>query len=283
MSKALFSPLGESMLNVQMTSAEFEKIRDLIYRRAGIVLADHKKDMAYNRLMKRIRALKLNDFSQYLQFLEKDANGNEWQEFINALTTNLTSFFRESHHFDILEKHARARGGNYCVWSAAASTGEEPCSIAMTLDRTLGTSAGARIWATDIDTQVLQHAQRGVYRLHNVSSLPEELKRRYFLRGTGEQSGQVKIRKEILSSICYQSLNLLSHSWNIPGPFDAIFCRNVMIYFDKDTQQRILRRFSSMLKPGGLLFTGHSENFSQVSEDFYLIGQTVYGLVKDRR
>lgn len=266
-----------------MTDAEFYRIRDIIYQQAGIVLASHKKDMVYNRLMRRIRQLKLNSFSQYLRLVEQSATGSERQQFINALTTNLTAFFREPHHFKILEQHARSRKGSYCVWSSAASTGEEPCSIAMTLDKILGNSSAVRVWATDIDTQVLQHAQRGEYRLHDVAALPEEMKKRYFLRGTGRLDGYARVREELLASICYQPLNLLAHNWNIPGPFDAIFCRNVMIYFDKETQVRILRRFTSMLKPGGLLFTGHSENFSQLTNDFYLIGQTVYGLGREQQ
>lgn len=281
MPKALDSPVPEPLLQIDMTDADFYRIRDIIYQQAGIVLASHKKDMVYNRLLRRIRELKLRSFSQYLQLLETRSVGGEMQNFINALTTNLTAFFREPHHFRLLEQHARSRAGNYCVWSAAASTGEEPCSIAMTLDKALGSSSAVRVWATDIDTQVLKHAQRGEYRLSDVVALPEEMRKRYFLRGTGKLNGHARVRETLLSSICYQPLNLMALNWNIPGPFDAIFCRNVMIYFDKETQVRILRRFTSMLKPGGLLFTGHSENFSQLTKDFYLIGQTVYGLARD--
>jgi chemotaxis protein methyltransferase CheR len=230
-----------------------------------------------------LRILGLNDFASYMALLENDSNSPEWQAFINALTTNLTAFFREAHHFPILAEHARSRPNNYSVWSTAASTGEEPYSIAMTLSEALGPRmTSCRIQASDIDTQVLEKATAGVYRLEELRTLSPQQLQKFFLKGTGPHSGLVRVRPELAQMVAFQQLNLLANQWQLNGPFDAIFCRNVMIYFDKETQEKILRRFVPLLKPGGLMFAGHSENFSQISREFYLRGQTVYGLAEER-
>ncbi|CNE34154.1 protein-glutamate O-methyltransferase CheR [Yersinia nurmii] len=277
------SILNQMVQRLPLSDVHFRRICQLIYQRAGIVLADHKREMVYNRLVRRLRLLNINDFGQYLALLETDPNSAEWQAFVNALTTNLTAFFREAHHFPILAEHARQRPGNYTVWSTAASTGEEPYSIAMTLSDTLGHRAGScQVLASDIDTQVLEKATSGVYRQDELRSLSAQQMQRYFLRGTGPHQGLVRVRPELSNMLTFQQLNLLAPEWALPGQFDAIFCRNVMIYFDKETQERILRRFVPLLKPGGLMFAGHSENFSQISREFYLRGQTVYGLTKER-
>lgn len=265
-----------------MTEAELLKISRLIYQRAGIVLTTQKKDMVYNRLSRRLRELNLTSFTDYIQLLESNPNSNEWQTFINALTTNLTSFFREPYHFPILAEHARKKRGNYTVWCTAASTGEEPCSIAITLNEALGENiSGPRIWATDIDTDVLQKATDGIYRLSDIESLSPDKKKNYFLRGTGTQQAFVKVRKELQASIQYQQLNLLDPNWDVPGPFDAIFCRNVMIYFDQKTQETLMKRFAKMLKKDGILFAGHSEHFGNMSGPFRLRGQSVYYLPQE--
>ncbi|MGP2409944.1 MULTISPECIES: protein-glutamate O-methyltransferase CheR [unclassified Yersinia (in: enterobacteria)] len=277
------SILTQMIQRLPLPDVHFRRICQLIYQRAGIVLADHKREMVYNRLVRRLRLLGINDFGQYLALLETDPNSAEWQAFVNALTTNLTAFFREAHHFPILAEHARQRPGSYSVWSTAASTGEEPYSIAMTLCDVLGNRAGScQVLASDIDTQVLEKATSGVYRQDELRSLSAQQMQRYFLRGTGPHQGMVRVRPELANMIHFQQLNLLAPEWALPGQFDAIFCRNVMIYFDKETQERILRRFVPLLKPGGLMFAGHSENFSQISREFYLRGQTVYGLTKER-
>ncbi|WP_455424862.1 protein-glutamate O-methyltransferase CheR [Dryocola sp. LX212] len=285
------SPLsnGQPSLMLQMTQrlplsdTHFRRICQLIYQRAGIVLADHKRDMVYNRLVRRLRTLGLDDFGRYLGLLEANSNSAEWQAFINSLTTNLTAFFREGHHFPVLAEHARKRGGEYRVWSAAASTGEEPYSIAITLADVLGLAPGRwKVFASDIDTQVLEKAQSGVYRQEELKTLSPQQMQRYFMRGTGPHEGLVRVRSELASHIDFAPINLLDRQAPIPGQFDAIFCRNVMIYFDKTTQQEILSRFVPLLKPGGLLFAGHSENFSNLSREFWLRGQTVYGLSKER-
>ncbi|WP_236614473.1 MULTISPECIES: protein-glutamate O-methyltransferase CheR [Dickeya] len=266
-----------------LSDVHFRRISQLIYQRAGIVLADHKREMVYNRLVRRLRLLNINDFGQYLALLESDPNSAEWQAFINALTTNLTAFFREAHHFPILAEHARKRQGSYSIWCTAASTGEEPYSLAMTLAEVCGDRASnCQIIASDIDTQVLEKASAGIYRQEDLRSLSPQQMQRFFLRGTGPHSGLARVRPDLANMIHFQQVNLLAPEWSLPAPFDAIFCRNVMIYFDKETQERILRRFVPLLKPGGLLFAGHSENFSQISREFYLRGQTVYGLAKER-
>jgi len=285
----LQSPNGQSSLLQQMTQrlplsdVHFRRICQLIYQRAGIVLASHKRDMVYNRLVRRLRLLGLDDFGDYLGMLEANTSDAEWQAFINALTTNLTAFFREGHHFPILAEHARQKKGEYKVWSAASSTGEEPYSIAITLADVLGEGTGRwKVFASDIDTQVLEKAQSGVFRQQELKTLSPQQLQRYFMRGTGPHEGYVRVRQELTKQVEFAAINLLDARLQTPGPFDAIFCRNVMIYFDKKTQQDILSRFVPLLKPGGLLFAGHSENFSHLSRDFWLRGQTVYGLSKER-
>lgn len=277
------SIMAQMIQRLPLSDIHFRRISELIYQRAGIVLADHKREMVYNRLVRRLRILGLNDFGSYLAMLESDTSSAEWQAFINALTTNLTAFFREAHHFPILAEHARSRPNNYSVWSTAASTGEEPYSIAMTLSEALGPRmANCRIQASDIDTQVLEKATAGVYRQEELRTLSPQQLQKFFLKGTGPHSGLVRARPELTQMVAFQQLNLLANQWQLNGSFDAIFCRNVMIYFDKETQEKILRRFVPLLKPGGLMFAGHSENFSQISREFYLRGQTVYGLAKER-
>ena len=267
-----------------LSEANFQRLCQLIYQRAGIVLASHKREMVYNRLMRRLRLLQMKDFGQYLALLESQPNSSEWQEFINALTTNLTSFFREAHHFPLLAEHARERQGGYQVWSCAASTGEEPYSIAITLAETLGTAPGKfEVYASDIDTRVLEKAQQGIYSKECLDVLSPEQLQRFFLKGKGTQQGQVRVRPELGNMVHFFQLNLLSPDWKLPEKFDAIFCRNIMIYFDKLTQEIILRQMVRYLKPGGLLFAGHSENFSQISKDFWLRGKTVYSLAKERQ
>lgn len=260
-----------------LTERDFEKIRAMIHRRAGISLGSHKREMVYSRLTRRLRMLQLVDFGSYLAMLDADECSDEWEFFTNALTTNLTSFFREAHHFPLLAEHARKTGRPYSVWCSAASTGEEPYSIAITLAEALGEHA-ATVLATDIDTQVLAKARTGVYTAEQVGKLSPERLKRFFLKGTGQRAGAVKVKPDLASTISFEPLNLLAPDWGIREKFDAIFCRNVMIYFDKPTQGRILERFVPLLKPHGLLFAGHSENFSYVTRAFQLRGQTVYEL-----
>lgn len=268
-------------LSDALSDRELQKISQMIYQQAGIVLSQQKRDMIFNRLSRRLRELNLRTFSEYVGILESTPDSPEWQIFINSLTTNLTSFFREAYHFPVLAEHARSRTSSYRVWCTAASTGEEPCSIAITLDECLGRSvSGPRVWATDIDTDVLAKATTGVYRLADIHTLSLMQKRLYFLRGIGEHGEMVRVKRELLAAIHYQQLNLLNESWDVPGPFDAIFCRNVMIYFDTAMQARLIQRFARLLKPGGLLFVGHSEHFNHQKSPFRLRGQSVYELTE---
>jgi chemotaxis protein methyltransferase CheR len=265
------------------TDSDFSRIRTLIHRRAGIALGEQKRQMVYSRLSRRLRELQLPEFSTYLELLEASRDGEEWQAFINSLTTNLTSFFREAHHFPVLAAHVRKSKQPVTIWCAAASTGEEPYSIAITLIEALGERAGtARVIATDIDTAVLAKASAGVFTLEQVNRLSTERLRRFFNKGTGSNAGKVRVRPEVAAMVKFSRLNLLDPSWSVKEPVDAIFCRNVMIYFDKPTQKKVLDRFAPLLKPEGLLFAGHSENASLVSPGFKAVGQTVYELSKVR-
>ena len=261
------------------TKRDFERVRALIYKKAGISLGESKQEMVYSRVARRLRAVGVKSFETYLDTLESGRFEGEWEPFINALTTNLTSFFREEHHFPILAEHVKGRKGPIEIWCSASSTGEEPYSIAITLCETFGTlNPPAKIIATDIDTNVLSVAQAGVYSVDKLDRMSAERKRRYFLRGKGENAGLVQVRPELKQMITYRQLNLLSDNWAIRGGFDVIFCRNVMIYFDKATQGKILSRFCGLMKPDALLFAGHSENFQYASNAFKLRGKTVYQL-----
>lgn len=269
----------ETVKEFEFTARDFERVRALIHKRAGIALAESKHEMVYSRLARRLRATGIRSFGAYLDSLESRPDNEEWEAFTNALTTNLTSFFREEHHFPILAEHLRKAREPINIWCCASSTGEEPYSIAMTLCEALGTmTPQAHIIATDIDTNVLNTASNGIYALDRLDKMAPERARRFFLRGKGQQAGLVKVRPELRQLVTFKQLNLLADDWPVSGPFDAIFCRNVMIYFDKPTQAKILSRFAPMMKPDALLFAGHSENFLYVSDAFKLRGKTVYEL-----
>ena len=263
------------------TDGDFSRIRTLIHRRAGIALGEHKRQMVYSRLSRRLRDLGLPQFATYLNMLEDSRDGDEWQLFINSLTTNLTSFFREAHHFPVLADLARKATQPVTVWCAAASTGEEPYSIAITLMEALGERAStARVIATDIDTSVLARASAAVFTMEQVNRLSPERLRRFFNKGTGSNAGKVRVRPEVTAMVKFSRLNLLDAGWPVKEPVDAIFCRNVMIYFDKPTQKKVLDRFAPLLKTNGLLFAGHSENASLVNQSFKSLGHTVYELAR---
>lgn len=262
------------------TAKDFERVRQLIYDHAGISLNPSKQDMVYSRLARRLRATGINNFRDYLALLESN-NAAEWEAFVNSLTTNLTSFFREPHHFPLLAEHVLKQRHPVSLWCSAASTGEEPYSMAMTMVDAFGSfTPPVSIVASDVDTNVLAKAEAGVYPLERVEKLSADVVKRFFLKGTGAQSGCVRVRPELRAMITFRQVNLLSENWPIRGPLDAIFCRNVMIYFDKETQLKILQRFAPLLQPGGLLFAGHSESFHNAAHLFRLRGKTVYELAK---
>jgi chemotaxis protein methyltransferase CheR len=267
------------------TPHDFERIRKLIYERVGISLSPVKQDMVYSRLARRLRATGLHTFGEYLHRLESGDEA-EMEAFTNSLTTNLTSFFREAHHFPILAEHLGKRRGPQpaFLWCAACSTGEEAYSMAMTVvDLYRSFTPPVKILATDVDTSVLRKAEAGVYPVERLEKLPPDLIRRFFLKGTGHHEGQAKVRKELQDLITFRQINLLDERWPARGPFDAIFCRNVMIYFDKPTQHRILEKFVPLLRPDGLLFAGHSESFYHAADLFRSRGRTVYELAPQAR
>lgn len=266
------------------TTADFERVRRLIYQHAGIALSESKAQLAYSRLSRRLRALGMSSFSEYLGALE-DGRIDEWQAFTNALTTNLTSFFREPHHFPILAEHLGRAGARrpQRIWCSAASTGEEPYSIAITACEAFNTLRPlVEIIATDIDTNVLATAGAARYALDGVAKMDTSRLRRFFQRGSGTNAGLVHVRPEVVALVEFRQLNLLDRSYPFREPFDVIFCRNVMIYFDKPTQTSILERFVPLVTDDGLLFCGHSENFTQARALFRLRGKTVYELVRGR-
>ncbi|WP_246265436.1 CheR family methyltransferase [Aromatoleum diolicum] len=268
---------GDRDREFELTSADFERIRKLIHDHAGIVLSPAKQDMVYSRLARRLRVCGDRTFAEYIARLERDRI--EWETFVNSLTTNLTSFFREAHHFDILAERMRrvAEKRVIRIWCNAASTGEEPYSLAITACEAFDTlTPPVQIFASDIDTNVLAHAERGLYREDRILRLSPERIRRYFQRGAGVPEGELRVRPELQRLLSFRRINLLDPNWSVQGPLDAIFCRNVMIYFDKATQYTILKRFAPLLRKDGALFAGHSESFMHAADLFRSMGRTVY-------
>jgi chemotaxis protein methyltransferase CheR len=246
-------------------------------------LSEAKRQLVYGRLARRLRALQLTDFGAYIKLLER-GEPEELEEFTNAVTTNLTSFFRESHHFDYLANEAlqsivkRDAGMRRLrIWCCAASTGEEPYSIAMVLRESAALLNGwdAKLLATDLDSNVLAHGIHGTYTQERFTTMSAARMRNFFENGTGRDEGKLRAAAELRSLITFKQLNLM-HEWPMRGPFDAIFCRNVIIYFDKATQRALFERMAKMQRPGDFLFLGHSESLYRVSEKYDLIGKTVY-------
>lgn len=259
---------------------DFERIRRLIRERVGIALSDSKRQLAYSRVGRRLRVHGFERFCDYLDMIER-GDSEEMEAFVNALTTNLTSFFREPHHFPILAEHVKRlqEKREAVLWCSACSTGEEPYSMAMTMVETFNTfEPPVRILASDVDTNVLAKAKAGLYPVAGLEKMPPERVRRFFLKGSGSNAGMAKVRPELQAMITFRQFNLLEQRWPVRGPFDAIFCRNVMIYFDKPTQYQILKQFAPLLTSNGLLFAGHSENFHHAADLFRPRGKTVYAL-----
>jgi len=256
---------------------DFARVRQLIHQRAGIALAEGKAEMVYSRVAKRVRALGLSTFAEYLSILDDDQHP-EWEHFVNSLTTNQTDFFREAHHFPILAAHATSLGRELRIWSAASSTGEEPYSIAITLCEAFGTfEPPVRILATDLDSKVLATGREGIYPMERVETVDDERLKRFFLKGKGSKAGHARVREELRALVEFRPINLRETRWDVEGPFDAIFCRNVLIYFDKPTQRGVLERLATRLAPDGLYFAGHSESLLHASDLFVPRGRTVYG------
>lgn len=268
---------------------EFQSFRTLIFQASGIALADVKRELVRARLGKRLRQLGCRSFAEYYDYLmTRDPRGDERQEMLNCITTNKTEFFREAHHFDFLKqvllpqlRERAGRGGHrrLRLWSAGSSTGEEAYSLAMTLREYFGPAAGwdLRILASDIDTEVLREGEFGIYPEERLEGMPAALKHKYFLRGTGARSGFVRVRPEVRNLVAFRRVNLVQEPWPIHARFDAIFCRNVIIYFNRETQERLFDRLAGHLHEGGCLFLGHSENMhGQPGGLFVPQGGTVY-------
>jgi chemotaxis protein methyltransferase CheR len=276
----------------ELTDKEFAKFSDLIYQLTGIVINEGKRQLVLSRLTKRLRLHKITSFSEYYELVTNSRDSEEQSAFINSITTNKTDFFREPHHFDFIAKELvpslvqSARRGERApklrVWHAGCSTGEEPYTLGLTLSEALAAHPdwNWRQLASDIDTNVLAHAERGVYEESRTDTIAPSLLRKYFLRGVGEREGHYKVRRELQEHLTFRQVNLLDPAWPMKADtkFDIIFCRNVVIYFDKPTQKRLFERFAARLAPGGLLFIGHSESLLGISDAFDACGQTIYRL-----
>ncbi len=267
------------------TPEDFEAVRQLVGEHTGIALSDIKSDMVYSRLTRRLRATGCKTFSEYLERLRSN-EAEELDHFVNALTTNLTAFFREEHHFDHLaevalpEMMALAKDRRLRLWSAGCSTGEEAYSMAMVVRETVPEGWDIRILATDLDTEVLRQAERGVYDAGRVRGMPQTRLRRHFLRGRGANEGKVRVRDEVRRLVKFQRLNLIDRPWPMRERFHGVFCRNVIIYFNKQTQRELFDYLTGYVCPPGWLYIGHSETLWQVTERFEPHGRTVYRLVE---
>jgi chemotaxis protein methyltransferase CheR len=271
-----------------MTDKEFYWLQAYAKQQTGIHLSEHKRDMLYSRLARRIRELNLDSFKAYCEYLESNES-SEITPFTNAITTNLTHFYREQHHFDFMRDNfipalKASNAKRLRFWSCASSTGQEPYSLAMTLadyfygdkwarhTSGLGVDFDLKILATDLDTNVLDHARLGIYSPEVMKPVPKNNQQKHF---TKLSSGEFQIKESIKKMVTYKQLNLL-HNWPMKGPFDLIFCRNVIIYFDKETQLKLFEKMAKMIRPGGYLILGHSESLFQMNHAFKLIGKTIY-------
>jgi len=267
-----------------LKDALFNKFRVLIYDKTGINLSTEKKELLHARLGKRLRACRIPTFEEYYSLVVNNQQSSEFTHFINSVSTNFTSFFREQAHFDFLRdvivpKFLATNYNNrnsFVVWSAACSSGEEPYSLAMVLDEAFqGTGRSFHITATDISTKVLAQAKKGVYALDRVDKVPDIILRKYFQKGTGRSAGFVRIKDEIRQRVNFLHFNLMDgFPWH--GEINVIFCRNVMIYFDRQTQQQLVDKFYQCLAPGGYFIIGHSESISCFKHKFHQNGATVF-------
>jgi chemotaxis protein methyltransferase CheR len=274
----LKTPPSAEERDFEMTDADFTRVAKMVESLAGIILKDHKRQMVYTRLSRRLRALGMQRFTDYLNHVESAAGAAELGEFANAVTTNLTSFFREGHHFshlaeEVLGPLTKAGERRVRIWSAGCSTGEEPYTIAMTALGENAVTAGRdfKILATDLDTNVLATGKKGFYADDRLKGVSEALRRTHMKVDEGGAEFTDKVKK----LISFRQLNLL-HDWPLKGPFDAIFCRNVVIYFDAETKARLINRYAELLSPNGILYLGHSESLLGEHPLLRSEGRTIY-------
>jgi len=268
-------------MELNLSSIEFQLFQSLVYQQAGISLSEHKKSLIASRLSKRIRDLEFPSFQSYYDFVVSGADPEELTQLLDLISTNKTDFFREPGHFDFLRERivpTLASQRSVRIWSSASSTGEEPYTIAMTLWDAIEGSAqwDCKILASDISTRVLAKAARGIYEAERVATVSSELVRRHFLRGKGDQQGFVKIKSHIAKMVTFRRINLMEEVFPIRNPLDVIFCRNVMIYFDRPTQAKLMAKFFRYLKSGGYLFIGHSESLQWIDHSFTYVAPTIY-------
>ncbi len=262
----------------ELDNSLFEKFAGLIYDKSGIMLSAEKRIMTAGRLAKRVRKLGLKSFRDYYKYLSRDTSGRELVELLNVISTNTTDFFRAPRHFEVLGDHLRewyTEGQRkFRIWSAACSSGEETYTIGLTLLDNLSDTCDMRILGTDISVAVLQKAKQGQYTAEDVENVPEHLKKKYFV--SGREDGSYHVKAELKNMIAFAQLNLAHPPYPMRGPFDAVFCRNVMIYFDEMVRRRLLDEILRLLKPGGLLFVGRSESLAAVNARFANVEPAVY-------
>lgn len=268
-------------MDYPISALEYDHIRTLLYDECGISLGDNKQSLVVSRLSKRLRDLSLDSFDAYYEYVTNDGSGEEFTRMLDLLSTNKTDFFREPKHFDYLREEILPKlERDKCIriWSSACSTGEEPYTIAITLHEAVKNPAlwDFKILASDISTRVLAHAAAGLYGEDRINTIPPDVAKRHFLKGRGDSAGLVKVKPHLSKAIKFRRLNLMDDTFPIKTPLDLIFCRNVMIYFDRPTQERLVGKFFRYLKPGGHLFIGHSESLQWLKHEFQTIMPTIY-------
>jgi chemotaxis protein methyltransferase CheR len=266
-------------------TAQYEFIRHLVYDQSRINLGPDKKELVSSRLRKRLVALKLDSMESYCDLLRSRAGEDEVMDLLDAISTNVTDFFREAHHFDFLKsnvlpdwKKNRNRGQPFRVWSAACSSGEEPYTLAVVLAEALagGSDEDWRIQATDISTRVLKKAEHAVYRQERLKLPSADLLRRYFQKGVGEWDGHFRVKNALREHVQFRRVNLIEWPYPFTEKFHAIFCRNVMIYFDRKTQEQLIPKLAEQLTPGGHLFVGHSESLVGIDHGLESLRPSIY-------
>lgn len=274
------------MTMVSLSEREYEYLRQIVYQHSRINLGTDKTEMVARRVQKRLRALGLEDFEQYCAHLKADPSGEELTQLLDVISTNVTEFFRESEHFDFLagvalkqwaEANRRQSKGAFRVWSAACSSGEEPYSTAIVLAEFFNQQPGAwQVEASDISTKILDQAQKGIYRAERVKLPRQEWLSRYFQRGVGDYAGYYRVRPELRQRVNFHHINLFQASYPVTDGLDIIFCRNVMIYFDRQTQEGLVRRLAQCLRPGGYLMVGHSESLIGIQHGLNCVRPSIY-------